>query len=430
MTRERPSIGIAGLTHLGINSGVAFAERGFATVWFDPSPDIVGKIESGDLPIVEPGLDNLFARNRSRIEVTSKAQALERCAVVYIAADVPTDENGVGDLRGIEALIERVSGAMSQAGVMVVLCQVPPGFTRLIDFPKHRLFYQVETLIFGRAVERALAPERFIVGCAEPARPLPPAYSGLLEAFGCPILPMRYESAELAKIAINCCLVSMISTANTLAELSGQIGADWSEIAPALKLDRRIGEHAYLTPGLGLSGGNLERDLATVIRLAGQAGTDATVVEAWVASSRHCKGWAARTLHSALYADKPEARLCVLGLAYKQDTDSTKNSPAIALIEMLEGREIIVFDPVVSASRAPRAQGAETPMAACRGVDAVAVMTPWAAFKELDLEEIAKTMRGRVLLDPHGLFDAASATKLGFEYHTLGARHAPPGEEQ
>ena len=103
--------------------------------------------------------------------------------------------------------------------------------------------------MFGWAVERATQPERFIVGCADPIRPLPRPYTMLLDAFDCPILPMRYESAELAKIAINCCLVASVSVANTLADLSERIGADWHEIAPALRLDRRIGAHSYLSPG-------------------------------------------------------------------------------------------------------------------------------------------------------------------------------------
>ena len=124
---------------------------------------------------------------------------------------------------------------------------------------------------------------------------------------------MRYESAELAKISINCCLVASVSTANTLAELCERIGADWSEIVPALKLDRRIGQYSYLTPGLGLSGGNLERDLATVIRFAEANETDAGVVEAWVSNSTWRKDWPFRTyrdLIRPMLGDSP--RLAIL----------------------------------------------------------------------------------------------------------------------
>src|SRR5690606_37803730 len=105
--------------------------------------------------------------------------------------------------------------------------------TRRLPLPAERLVYQVETLVFGRAVERAADPERFIVGLADSQQSLPPALASFLESFGCPILPMRYESAELAKISINCCLAASVSVANILAELSVRIGADWSEIVPA-----------------------------------------------------------------------------------------------------------------------------------------------------------------------------------------------------
>ena len=128
-----------------------------------------------------------------------------------------------------------------------------------------------------------------------------------------------------------------VTIANTLAELCERIGADWSEIAPALKLDARIGPYAYLAPGLGLAGGNLERDLATVMRLSEQHGTDAGMIRAIVANSRHRKDWALRDLHEALLATTPQARIGVLGLAYKENTHSVKNSAALALIAQLAG---------------------------------------------------------------------------------------------
>ena len=238
--------------------------------------------------------------------------------MVYVAPDVPTDDEGRSDLGQIDALISRIDSVLHPDTVMVILSQVPPGFTRARLRPGRLLHYQVETLIFGRAVERATQPERFIVGCADPAQPLPPALANFLGSFGCPILPMRYESAELAKISINCCLVASVSVANTLAELCEQIGADWSEIVPALKLDRRIGAYSYLSPGLGIAGGNLERDLATVLALAQRHGTDAGIVAAWVANSRHRKDWTWGILDKFVLAQQPGAKVAVLGLAYKE----------------------------------------------------------------------------------------------------------------
>src|SRR5262249_55716876 len=215
--------------------------------------------------------------------------------------DVPTDDQAVSDLAPINALIATVTADMKATAVLVVLCQVPPGFCRgLASIPRERLIYQVETLIFGRAVERALNPERFIVGCADPGRPLPACYREILEAFGCPVLPMRYESAELAKISINFCLVASITVANVLAEISESIGADWAEIVSALRLDRRIGPHGYLTPGLGIAGGNLERDLRTVLDIAHRNGGDAGIVDAWLANSRHRRDWCWHVLQESV----------------------------------------------------------------------------------------------------------------------------------
>ena len=243
----------------------------------------------------------------------------------------------------------RVAPNLGRGASLVVLSQVPPGFTRQVRFDPPRRFYQVETLIFGRALERVTRPERFIVGGDDPAVSLPAAYRTFLEAFGCPVLPMRYESAELAKIAINCFLAASVSTTNTLAELCEKVDADWTEIAPALRLDARIGPSAYLAPGLGIAGGNLERDLATVVRLGAAKGSSADVVGAYIANSRHMRDWALRTLTRTVLEKVMSPRLGILGLAYKQDTHSTKNSPSLALIEQLRWRR----------ADGPRSGGAE-----------------------------------------------------------------------
>ena len=220
-------IGFAGLTHLGLVSAAATAEKGFSVVAFDPDRALVDKVAAGRLPVSEPGLDDLLARRREKLRYGADAAALRGCDVVYISADVPTDAQGRSALARIEDLIGRVLPVLGATASLVVLCQVPPGFTRAIELSPERLYYQVETLVFGRAVERALAPERFIVGCADPSERLPPAYERLLAAFGCPVLPMRYESAELAKISINFFLISSISTTNMLAEVCEHVGADW-----------------------------------------------------------------------------------------------------------------------------------------------------------------------------------------------------------
>jgi UDPglucose 6-dehydrogenase len=409
-----PVIGFAGMTHLGVNSAAAALQRGFGVVGYDADASVIGNLKQGRAPVLEPGLDEALASGAAQAAFSARVEDLGKCDVVYISTDVATNDSAESDLSGVRALIDRVIPALAARAVLVVLCQVPPGFTRTLRLAPERLYYQVETLVFGIALDRALNPERFIVGCADPAKPLPAAYAAFLGAFGCPVLPMRYESAELAKIAINCCLVASVSVANTLAELCESIGADWSEIAPALKLDKRIGMHAYLSPGLGIAGGNLERDLATVIRLAGEQGTDAGVVKAWVANSRHRRDWAARKIREVLLAKNPQAAVAVWGLAYKENTNSVKNSPSLATIAQLQGSALRTHDPVV-----PGATDKD-PLDAARGADALMILTPWPQYRRIDPAAIAAAMRGRIVLDPYAVLDRGAAAAAGLDLHTLG----------
>jgi UDPglucose 6-dehydrogenase len=416
-----PVVGFVGMTHLGINSAAACAARGFATLGFDPDVGLIERLKLAELPVTEPGLDACIAAVGVRLSFSSDPASLTDCDVVYISADVPTDEQGRSDLSSIRSLVSVAAGCLGPDAVLVVLCQVPPGFTRcLYDWAPERLYYQVETLVFGRALDRAMNPERFIVGCANPATPLHPSYRHVLEAYACPILSMRLESAELAKIAINCCLVASIGVANTLAELCEKLGADWREIAPALKLDARIGPSAYLTPGLGIAGGNLERDLISVVEMSEQFDTDAGIIRALLHNSRHRLGWAVRTLRSALPG--AGARLAVWGLAYKENTHSVRNSPSLATLAALRDMKVAVHDPVVSGDvvRHPDLEQAANPLQALDGADALLIMTPWPDYRAISVDEIARRLGGRLVLDPYRVLDRDLARRAGLDYRTLG----------
>ncbi len=415
------SVGFAGMTHLGLVSAAAAAAKGFEVIGYDTDAKLVGALDKGDLPVLEPDLAELIAKNRMALSFTADPAALGRCDLLYLAVDVPTDAEGRSDLDAIRRMIAHVVPLLRHDVTLVVLSQVPPGFTRALTVPPERLYYQVETLVFGRAVQRASEPERIILGCADPGRQLPDALAAYLAAFSCPVLRMRYESAELAKISINCCLVASITVANTLAELCETIGADWAEIEPALKLDARIGQYAYLTPGLGIAGGNLERDLRTVITLATTNGTDASVVRAWLANSARRKNWAWQALNEMVLVQRPDARIAVLGLAYKENTHSTKNSPALALLDQLRGRVVAVHDPVVAAAVVPWARAASDPLDAAKDADALVIATPWPQYRRLTAEELAETMRGRMIIDPYRVLDGRAFAASGFVYRTLGA---------
>ena len=426
MTRKNLSIGFAGLTHLGINSQVAAASKGFSTVGFHQDEKLVSRLQSAILPIYEPGLQELFEEQRILLIFSTRPEILNDCDLVYISVDVPTNDQDHSDLEVIKCIVDQVKPLLREDSLLVILCQVPPGFTRAVDFPSERLYYQVETLIFGRAVERATHPERVIVGTVDPDLPIHPKLETFLSAFQCPILPMRYESAELAKISINMCLVSSISVANTMAELCEKVGADWSEVVPALMLDRRIGENAYLKPGLGIAGGNLERDLFTMVRLAQEWGSNTKVVKAWIEDSSYRKKWAIRRIDEIEQSDLQIKTLGVLGLAYKENTASIKNSAAIALLDYLAKNkrdfQIKVYDPQVKQDSVPIKDVTFAPKAleACKNCEVVTVMTPWPEFGNLKPSALAANMNGNVLVDPYRVFNPRECILAGLRHLTLG----------
>ena len=414
------TIGFAGLTHLGICSLTAAASRGFSVVGWHDDANLVARIKDAQLPVSEPGLDDLFAAHRTKMTFSPDPSALGACDVVYVAFDVPTDDQGQSDLAPIEALLDQIAPQLRDDAVLVVLCQVSPGFTRAHRGVHPNLYYQVETLVFGRAVERACFPERLIVGAEAPDGPLPQAYATFLKSFDCPIMPMRYESAELCKIAINCFLVASVSTANTLADLCEGLGADWAEIIPALRLDQRIGQHAYIKPGLGISGGNLERDLASVVRLAEATSQDASVVETYRSHSRYAKNWPHRVLRNALGVDLASRHIGLLGLAYKEETHSTKNSPALELLDQLGDASVSAYDPLVKDVGYRTLGMAADALSAADGADVVCLMTPWPEFRDIAPADIAARMRGNLIVDPYELWDTQACAAAGLIHAVRG----------
>jgi UDPglucose 6-dehydrogenase len=418
------TIGFAGLSHLGICYSLAAAARGFSVVAFDDRPGLADSLQAGAFPIVEPGLDAAWREHRSAIRYTADVSELTRCSLIFLTLDVVTDEANQSVLESLDSLIARVREPAS-TGTLVIMSQVPPGYCRAIGAQLHgKLFYQVETLVIGDALDRAIHPERHIVGCADPLSGLPDGYRRYLEAFQSPIVTMRFESAELCKIAINCLLVSSLSTCNTLAEICENIGADWGEIIPALRLDRRIGPHAYLSPGLGIAGGNLERDLITVQKLAAENGCDARVVAAWQADSAYRRDWVLRHLFRPGLLESPATPvLGVWGLAYKQDTHATRNSPSLALLRSLSGYLCQAYDPAakIDAAEFPQVRVCDSALDAARDCDVLAVMTPWKEFSTVPLEQVQAAMRGRIVLDPYGVVDRERCLQLGLAYHRLGS---------
>jgi len=419
---NQPVIGYAGLTHLGLNSAVASASKGFSVIGFHDDYSFVEQLSAGKPHIAEPDLEELLVRNLSQLVFSADATILSTCDIVYISVDVPTDNHGGSDLSSIYDIITTVTEVLRKDALLVILCQVPPGFTRRLNWPASQLYYQVETLIFGRAIERACFPERFILGCAIPTASIDGRLMEYLSSFGCPIFPMLYESAELAKISINMFLIASISASNTLAEICESIGAEWNEIVPALRLDKRIGNYAYLSPGLGISGGNLERDMTTVINLSEKYDTDSSVVSSWFNNSKHRKNWPWKKLNELVLSKIRNPVIGLLGLSYKENTHSLKNSPAIVLLERLGGLTVNSYDPAANQADIIKSNSVrkETANEVIAGADVLLILTPWPEFRSIKISTIKEIMRGRVIIDPYQILDGDKLVNNGFTYVSLG----------
>ncbi|MFZ5806239.1 MAG: nucleotide sugar dehydrogenase [Verrucomicrobiota bacterium] len=421
-------IGFVGLSHLGINYSLATAAKGFNVVAYQPDKKLCAEMCKGKFPIEEPGLEELFLEHGKRMEFVENLKEISECPLVFVALDVKTDDSNHSDLEPLKNLIDEITPHLQKNSTLVILSQVTPGFMRKLvqtlrarkDFKAAHVYYQVETLIFGRAVERALHPERYIVGCENPQQEIPKEFHQWHESFQCPVLKMRYESAELAKLSINFFLVSSVSTTNTIAELCEKIGADWSEIAPALRLDARIGPKAYLKPGLGIAGGNLERDLVTFQKLAREHGTDFGIIDAWQRNSTYRRDWVLRELAKRVANFSHPPKLAIWGLAYKEDTHSIKNSAAIDLLKAIPNLEKCVYDPQVKLKEKDfsKTRQVTSALSACEGADILIVMTPWKEFKQIALADALKKMNSRIVLDPHGVFEQKQES--GLDYATLG----------
>jgi UDPglucose 6-dehydrogenase len=417
-----------GASHLGLVSGVGWASLGHRVVVLDLDAALITRLQRRDLPVYEPGLAELLERQGGDVAFTTDFRRLAEADLVVVARDVPTDAVNDSDLSSVAALIDGALPHLADGVAVAVMSQVSPGFTRALDARIRserpgldvRTYTWVETLILGQAVARFLEPECIILGCAEPAAPLARALEDGLRKFGCAVLPMRWESAELTKRAINLYLATTVTYANTLADLCEALGADWGEMVPALRLDRRIGPGAYLRPSLGIAGGNIERDLVSLGGMARAAGRDGAFIESISAYNGRRFTWLLRQVDRAL-AGVAAPTIAVWGLTYKKDTRSTKNSMGLRAVEALAPRASVrAWDPVLGAADVDMAATlAPSGEAALARADCLLITADWDEFAAVDATAF-RAMRRPLVIDCVGVLEARRHELDGVEYVSMG----------
>jgi len=430
-------IGVIGLSHLGLVASACLSSMGFAVTAVGDSARAAA-LARGTLPVHEPGLPDLLARTPPTF--SSDFGALERAETIIVALDTITDDENRADLSELERHVDQALPWLPADGVVVLMSQVPVGYTRALSGRlrekrpdlRSRLYYWVETLVIGEAIPRYLKPERIILGGPDwlggPDRVGPerdhapePTLDALVARFGCPAIRMNYESAELCKAAINLYLATSVTYANALADLCEVTGASMAAMLPALRSDRRIGPHAYIRPGLGLAGGNLERDLVQLRELAARHGTDAGLPALILERSAARYAWLTRAVDRHILRAGIRPRIAVWGLAYKKNSRSTKNATSLRLLRDLAGRAVVTaYDPQVTLPPTADVLMASSALQATEGADALVILTDWDEFATVDPSALQERLRLSVVVDAAGVLDGARCRRAGLTRVAIG----------
>ena len=422
---KKPIIGFTGLSHLGqVYSSVA-ANKGFNVIAFDEDKNKVYDLEKNyKTKIDEPGLQKLIKKNKKRLQFTSNIKKLKLCNIIFVSLDVKTNKKNLSDIKEINNLINKLKRHINKNVILIILSQIPSGFTKKINWEGKNLFYQVETLVIGDAIKRCNKPEQIILGCKDKNINLSSKLENYYNSFNCPILKMNYESAELAKKTINAFLASSLSMTNSISEICENTDARWDEIIPVLKNDKRIGKFAYLNPGLGISGGNIERDIINLKKTSNKINLDNQLFNSIIKISNKRKNWAFNKFKKISVDLGKNEKLCILGLSYKPNTNSIKNSPAIKLLKKLSNYKfkISVYDPKVTffGNKNKRIYLEKNIDNAISGSRVVFIMTAWKQFNTI---KVLKKVRKRNLhiIDPFGtlkkFFKASNKN-----YYSLGLK--------
>lgn len=406
-----------GVSHLSLVYAAAFSRFATQTIVYDSASASITDLQNGKLEIDEPELTSLLFGENSCISFSCERQNLKDADAIFVAKDVMTNEENEADFSEVLHYLDQVKEFGLQHKPIFIMSQMQPGMCRRIskDFPN--LYYFVETLVFGEAVKRACVPERLIVGKSTETQVLSMPILNLLSKFECPIIETNYETAEISKISINLFLASDVVLTSQLSEICRRLGADWTAVADCLKTDRRIGPYAYLKPGLGIAGGNVERDMAAFAKMSTLAApAENSLATTWFGISRKAALWPFEMLQSSIKLSH-ESNIAFLGLAYKRNTHSLKNAPSLLVAQMLDC-EIKAHDSFVVSSNLPnKLKLCSTIEETVQGADAVVIFNDNDEYKQLNSSSFQK-MRGNTIIDPFGVMDPQDLSVV-FNYFRL-----------
>ena len=428
-------ISIIGSGYVGLVTGACFADVGHHVICVDNDAEKVKQLKAGEIPIYEPGLEEIIHRNVSaqRLHFTGNIQeAVERSQIIFIAVPTPPLPDGDVDLSFVEKVAREIAGVLTDYRVIVDKSTVPVKTGEKVAesikrYNRHGAKFDVvsnpEFLREGCAVADLMHPDRIVIGAqSEQAIDL---MKKVYEPFMAPILVTDVSSAELIKHCANSFLALKISYINAVSAICEASGADVEKVADGIGMDHRIGRD-FLNAGIGYGGSCFPKDIAAFIAISEQLGRPFTLLKEVQRINEGQKARFLKTIRETLWVLR-EKRIAVWGLTFKPDTDDLRSSVAIEVVEQLlrEGAQVVAYDPKAmqkarSIKAIADAEFASSALEAVTDAEALIIATDWNEFANVDLAVLKDKMRTPIVFDGRNLLDPETMRQFGFNYYSIG----------
>lgn len=438
---EHMNIAVIGTGYVGLVAGTCFAESGNDVICADIDEEKIARLNRGEIPIYEPGLDELIQSNTTAgrlIFSTEIAGAIQGSEIIFIAVGTPQDTDGSADLKYVLGVAEQIGKNMNGPKIVVNKSTVPVGTAELVaaEISKHTdkpfdVVSNPEFLKEGSAIDDFMKPDRVVIGTSsvEAAEIMRELYSPFVRTDN-PILVMDVKSAEVTKYAANALLASRVTFMNEIANLCEKVGADVSQVRRGVGSDSRIGS-SFLFPGVGYGGSCFPKDVRALIRTGHESGIELKIITAVDQANNKQKEILPERVISHFGGQEAVAgkKFALWGLAFKPKTDDMREAPSITVISRLceLGASICAYDPEgmptakkIFNKTAYNISYAETSYDALEGADALIIVTEWSEFRRPNFTRISQALNTPVIFDGRNLFEPAKMARLGFTYYSIG----------
>jgi UDPglucose 6-dehydrogenase len=432
------NICVVGTGYVGLVTGCVFSDLGNEVICVDNNADKIEMLERGEMPIYEPGLEELVKRNvddRRLYFTTDLNHAVEHSDVIFICVGTPPKETGDPDMQYVEAVAKGIAAAINRYKVIVNKSTVPVGTgnlvreiietnrRRAVDFD---VVSNPEFLREGSAIKDTLEPDRIVIGA--PNKVVAMKILELYAPLERPMIITDVASAEMIKYASNAFLATKISFANSIANICDEVGADVIQVIKGMGADSRIGS-AFLNAGLGYGGSCFPKDSSALVHTADKVGYDFRLLKAVMDVNKEQPQRFLDRMRTALGGSFDGKTIGILGLAFKPNTDDMRDAKSVEIIARLlaDGAVVKAYDPIAIENTQrifPNICYAKNAYEAAEEADALVVVTEWNEFKLLNMERIKGVMKRPLVFDGRNIYDPLQLRRMGFEYHCVGRTRA------